>query len=398
MSTRVPYPAEVPSLPVPKRLQAVVPAPPTPEPLAPAPVPTNAADASPVPYEDPVYRRTLEANAPSPAPLVPTAGKDWKTRLKYGAVAAIQNMAANAANIPAISNVPLDGPENLLSGLGAGVGAAMNPQGYEEIKYRRETLPRYQEQEKFKAGIREGVLKTQKAQADIGNVQSQQQQHQATTRKTEADTATVYEKLPYARTKEELAVSNSQQDLSNKRQTGVNLALRPEQIQAGIENTRSGTELNKALTPLKVEGQKLSNADKKFEVENNPTKLRTDLKLKEAQTERALKGASGASTRVDTGAAKDKAALEWREKGEKEAKVKFFQTEYSRRVKDDPDLAKASPEEKLRLLERQWSKVKDKVEKEFIENKSLDNRTTQRNSLGTLKGADANAILYGNRR
>lgn len=397
MIPRVQYPSSVPKLPEPSRLKANVSVPPAPiEAPSSAPEPIVGQDAMPISPQNPQYQRVIERNAPSEMPTVPRASLDFKSRLRYGAISAIQNMANTAASIPKISDVPLDGPETLLGGLGAGIGAAVNPQGYEEQKYRRETLPRFQEQEKYKTGIRDAAIKAQKSEADVWNTRAQAQQHQATTEKTQADTATTQTKLPYVRNKEELAVKTSEQELGNKRQQGVNLALEPERIGVNIKKTKADTALTESLTPERVKAEQLKNEGKAFENKVAPQKLQTETELKKSQITRNLNPRTGTG-KIDTQGAKDKALTDWNTSGEKEAKLKFFQEEYKKIVAQNPTFANEKSEVKVSSLERRWNKVKDKFQKEYVENKSLDNRNSQRNASGTMKGADVNKILYGTR-
>ena len=388
MITRVPYHAEVPKLPEPRRLQPVL-EPPKAEPMVP-PIPEGSQDEFPVNQQ---YRRVVDANAPSPMPLVPKAGVGWKNRLKYGALAALESMATRAASIPQVSDVPIDGPETLFGGLGAGIAAATNPQAYEELRYRRDTLPRFIEQEKYKASMRDQALKAQRAEADIWNTQMQGQQHKEAARKTGLDADTVEHKLPYVRQQEQVSLATKQQDLTNKQQE-------PARIQSIVDKNKADANLTKVLTPERVKAQVLTNELKTFETKAAPEKLKTDIELKKAQTNRANRLSSNVSNpRVDTQAARDKAMIAWREGGEKEAKLKFLQEENKKLTQTNEDYAnERDSNKKLRALERRWERAKEKIEKEFIEQKSLDNRTGQRNNGNTLRGADANAILYGTRR
>jgi len=221
----------------------------------------------------------------------------------------------------------------------------------------------------------------------------QGQQHKEAARKTGLDADTVEYKLPYVRQQEQVSLATKQQDLTNKQQE-------PARIQSIVDKNRADTKLTEALTPERVKAQVLTNELKTFENKAAPEKLKTDIELKKAQTNRANRLSSNVSNpRVDTQAARDKAMIAWREGGEKEAKLKFFQEENKKLTQTNEDYAnERDSNKKLRVLERRWERAKEKIEKEFIEQKSLDNRTGQRKNGNTLRGADANAILYGTRR
>lgn len=410
MIPRQKHPIQIPK---PPRASSLVLDPPVQDPSIPGaapPAPNNYADnapptAAPVqsvqPSTNPAYQRVIDRNLPSVLPSPRQADTSFLGRMKTAALAGLTGLVQHYAQMPEYSSSPQGDWSDLLSGVAPAAIGAISPQTIENQRYYTRDLPMFMEQEKLKASNREAAYKGQKAELDQQKVAADIQHTGAQTKNTTAQAAGREAELPYASRKASAGADKAETDSENARKTGINLGLTGENLKARTEGQGIMNETNRRLMPTKVEsaevtvtGKKLDNTAKEFKNQNAPEDRRIRNEQIQSTTYRNYNspGRTGQS-KVNVGAAKDKALTEWSGGGEAAAKQKFVKEQIARWA----DL-EGTPEEKAAMASRKWEKEKEKHKKAFVEARSLEDRNAQRgtSSTGSTRdGKSLNDILNG---